>query len=112
MRRKFEKLLKRQGDLYTFDDVLDHISRGLMQSFSDGNTWVITQVHTFPRRKVVDIAFVLGDFDACVKLQDEIVEFAKGIGADMLMGCGRRGWDKMKTPGWRAVSVNFMRDLR
>jgi hypothetical protein len=111
MRRKFEQLLKRQGGLYTFDDVMDHISRGLLQSFSDGNTWVITQVHTFPQKKVVDIAFIVGDVAAAVKLQPEIEEFAKSIGASALTASGREGWWGVHTPGWRKLSVNYVREL-
>lgn len=111
MMQKLERVLKRQGGFYTFNDIMDCIAAGTMQSFADGDTWVVTQVHEFPRKKVLDIAFVIGDVDALHRLEPVLEEFAREIGAEMMMATGRLGWEKKYFPGWRRVSTNFVRDV-
>ena len=110
-RAEFDKLLEDAGGFYTFDDIMDCIQQGFMQSFATNNSWVITQVHTFPRKKVVEIAYILGDKDEVTQMQQEIEEFARGIDAEMLIATGRDGWDRIKTSGWRKVSVNYVRTV-
>lgn len=111
MMEQFEKLLKRQGGLYTFGDVMECIDRGTMQSFAEGDTWVITQVHQFPRKKVVEIAYVIGDTDHLKKIEQQIIQWAEEIGASMLIATGRPGWDRKHFPGWTRVSSNFTREI-
>lgn len=110
-RAQLDELLVRQGGLYTFDDVLACIDRGTMQSFAKGDTWAVTQIHIFPRRKVVDMVFVLGDMNDVKDLESEVIAFAKEIGATLLMATGRLGWLKSHFDGWHPVSANFVKEL-
>lgn len=112
MRERFDKMLEDAGGLYTFDDIMEAIEKGTMQSFSDGHSWVITQVHEFPRKKVVEIAYGIGEAENMLgPLQDEIVEFAKSIGAELLIATGRIGWNKLAGDDWKMLSANFVRKL-
>ena len=52
---KFAKALARQGDLYTLQDILDRLADGRMQSFAENNSWMITQISNFPRRRVLEV---------------------------------------------------------
>jgi hypothetical protein len=61
MRLKVERALHDGGDLYTFDDIMALIKEGKMQSFTCGDTWIVTQVNEFPRKKVLEIALVVGE---------------------------------------------------
>lgn len=108
---KFKELLEEQGGFYTFEDILDCIHRGTMQSFADGDTWVITQVHEFPRKKVVEVAYVIGDMDTLKRMEAKVEKFAREIGADMLIATGRLGWQNKYFPGWKPVSHNYVRAL-
>lgn len=112
MKEEFEKLLEETGGLYTFDDIMERIRDGRMQSFSDGHSWVITQVHEFPRKKVVEISYGIGDLQPMLgELQDKIVEFAKSIGAEALIATGRLGWNKKAGEDWKMLSANYVRNL-
>ena len=51
------------GGLYTLNDILTAIAEGRMQSFVEGNSWVITQVMSFPRAKVLEVFAAVGDLD-------------------------------------------------
>jgi hypothetical protein len=103
------EMLHQQGDLYTYSDIMDCIHSGKMQSFVAQDTWVVTQVHEFPQKKVVDIVFVLGDESGLKAIEPRLLEFKERIGADYLSATGRKGWLKKAFPGWELVSVNFIK---
>lgn len=105
------KVLSDMGGLYTVNDILAAIELNKMQSFSDGYTWVVTQVHDFPQKKVVEIVLVVGDYYGAVAIQTRVEQFARQIGASFLIASGRRGWGKAATDGWKTLSVNYMREL-
>lgn len=111
-RTEFEEMLLSSGGFYTVDDILRLVGEGKMQSFAHGDTWVLTQVHEFPRKKVVEISYVIGDMDAVLAIQERINEFAKEIGASLIIASGRPGWEAVKTDGWKKLSVNYVRDVQ
>ena len=111
-RAEFDQMLIDHGGLYTFDDIMERINDGRMQSFSDGESWIITQVHTFPQKKVVEIAYGIGDLAALLdRVQPEVVEFARSVGAEALIATGRLGWSRTAGPEWKLLSANFIRNL-
>jgi hypothetical protein len=111
MRKKMERVLRRGGDLYTFDDIMQAIEEHRMQSFVNGNTWIITQIHAFPRRKVLEIAFVVGYIEEAVKALPRIYGFAKAVGATRVTGFGRDGWWEFAQPGWKKLGAMYSKEL-
>lgn len=109
--KKVHETLYDFGDLYTFDDIMENIEKGLMQSFTVGETWIVTQVHEFPRRKVLEVAFVVGKIQEAVEALPQLEEFAKSIGATRISAFGRDGWWRYSQMGWRKVGTMFAKDL-
>lgn len=109
LKKEFAKMLEAQGGFYTLEDVLSLILQGRMQSFAYKDTWVVTQVHEFPRKKVLDIVFVIGDEEGLHQLEPQLEEYKNLVGADMLSATGRPGWLRKTFPGWKAVSLNFVK---
>lgn len=107
--KEMARVLEQQGGFYTIEDILDLIQEGRMQSFADQDTWVITQVHNFPRKKVLEIVFVIGDAEKLRELEPRIEEFRKEIQAEMMMATGRLGWLKKHFDGWKPISANFIK---
>lgn len=102
-------MLEDHGGFYTFEDILRAIEDGHMQSFTDGESWIVTQVDIFPRKTVLSVAFVVGTIDALRNLEPEILAYKEKIGADMIIATGRLGWLKVPNDNWKATSVNFVR---
>jgi len=111
MLKKMERALKHGGELYTLNDIEDAIRTGKMQSHVKGNTWIITEVHDFPRKRVVNILFVVGELEEAMAAELEIEEWAKSIGADGLTAIGREGWWKFHTLGWKELGTYYSKDL-
>lgn len=108
-RQELDALLEAQGGFYTYEDIMECIHSGKMQSFATENTWVVTQVNEFPRKKVIDIVLIVGDYEDLPQLESQLEEFRERIGADTLTATGRLGWLKKGLPGWVVHSVNFVK---
>jgi len=108
---KFRKALSLLDDLYNFEEVMDRIQTGLFQSFSDGQTWVITQVHKFPRRTLLDIVLIVGEMEGYFKMLPDIEQYGRIIGAYKIIGMGRDGWERNPQPGWKKIASVYAKDL-
>lgn len=104
-------MLAQEGGLYTFEDVLEAIKKGQMQSFTLGDTWVITTLYSYPRKKVLHILYVIGAMGDLVKMESEVIDFAKSHGAEMITANGRLGWLKRHFPGWQGTAVCWRKEI-
>lgn len=112
MMAKLARALRMQGDLYGLEDILEMVDSGDLQSFADGDTWAITSITDYPRRRVMDLLIVVGDLQRALSLGDRIVDFARAQGCTLLRADGREGWtDYAVARGWRKVAVTFYKDL-
>lgn len=97
------------GNLYLADDILAAIHERRMSSLVVGDTWVVMQVISFPRAKVLELVVVVGDMEDFEPMHARILEFAATIGADLIQGYGRDGWLKELTKrGWKVRSRSFI----
>jgi hypothetical protein len=105
------RMLERFGGFYTFEDILECISKGTMQSFAFGNSWAVTQICEFPRRRTLDIVFMVGEEKELQLLESDLIGFAREHGIDYMMANGRVGFEKKKFDGWKHVSSTFIKEL-
>jgi len=111
MLKKVDRIIHKAGNLYELDDIMDLIDVGKMQSFTYDNTWVVTQIQVYPRKKVLEIVWVIGFMEDAVKLLPEIEQYAKEKGASRIRGIGREGWWKFAEPGWKQTAVMYEKDI-
>ena len=106
---KFAKALARQGDLYTLQDILERLADGRMQSFAEDNSWMITQISNFPRRRVLEVIGLVGDLKDYRALDEKLVGFAGEMNVDLVSAYGRRGWKPFGTAlGWKIKASNYL----
>jgi hypothetical protein len=115
MEAKVNRVLRTTGDFYTFDDIMKAIGTGDMQSFTQGDTWIVTQIMVFPRRKILSVELVAGFMDDCVAAMPQLEEFAREVGATRIIGRGRLGWGKYadthKKLGWKRTGEMYAKEL-
>jgi len=111
MRKKMQRALDFNGNLYSLDDIEEHLLSGKLQSHAEGETWVITQVHDWPQRRAVNIMYLVGSLAGTPELEQKIEEWARSIGADIITAGGRDGWLKFRTPGWKKIGSLFSKDI-
>lgn len=108
---KLVQVLKDAGDLYSFQDILGEVERGKMQSFSTGESLVITRISVFPRRRVLEIIAAAGTLEELKTLQNRIYLFALENDCASVMAMGRSGWERLMSDGWTKIHSTYMKDL-
>ena len=88
--KKLQRALDRQGGLYTLNDILERCADGRMQSWVHNNSWAVTQISVYPRRRLLDIVAVVGDLGDCRILNAKLVKFANEMNVDLIASYGRR----------------------
>lgn len=106
------RILEAQGGFYLFSDIVEAVQAGQMQSFTCNDSWAVVQTIDYPRKRVVNVVFVMGHMQDMEVLESEVIGWAREIGAVMLTTDARSGWsDRAKKRGWKEVSTNFVKDL-
>ncbi len=94
---KLQKLLELMGNTHSIEDILSDIQKGYRQSFDFNGTWVVTEIMSYPRKKVLEVLMVCGELDQIDTAYAHIVAFAKEQGCDMIRAFGRLGWHRTAT---------------
>lgn len=106
-----EKALKDGGGFYDLPDLLSAIEAGTMQSFSHGESWAVTQLQVYPRKRVCEIVLVVGDTKDLPPLEQQVIQFAREQQCDMVRAIGRFGWHRKRTAGWNTTNAVYARGI-
>ena len=107
--KKLARILDRMGGLFTLNDILRLIGEGQMQSFAYGDSWAITRIAVYPRARVLEILFALGDLEECRILHERVLDFALAEGIGIVQAYGRKGWlPDAARRGWKIKARNFV----
>jgi hypothetical protein len=107
--KRLAKALDRQGGLWSLTDILERIAGGTMQSFVRNQSWAVTQISVFPRRRILEIVAVVGDLGDCRILHDEIIAFADKMDVDLVAAYGRLGWvPDARRNGWKIKTQSYL----
>lgn len=108
---KVARALKQANNIYEFSDIERSLASGDMQSHVYKETMAVTQICLWPRRKSVNILFVIGNLSEAQVLEGQITRWAKSIGADLITAVGREGWWDNRLPGWRKQGALYAKEL-
>lgn len=111
MARKMDRALASGGNLFNLDDIEECLEDGRMQSHVEDDTWAITEVCQWPRKKSVNILYVVGSIEGSLKLEEKITAWAKEIGADFVTAVGREGWWEHRLPGWKKFGTLYSKEM-
>lgn len=111
---KLQRALALAGNTYTLEDILIEINEGRMQSFAEGESWAVTQIVDFPRKRYVEIVFAVGNLDELKAIYPRIEAFAKDNLADGMRAFGRPGWMRqfnIEKHGWSETTRVYLREF-
>jgi len=109
---KMEEALARGGDLYSFNDILDAIAEGKMQSFAESDTWIVTQIQDYPKRRVLDVLYIAGNLNNVLDAYRRIIDFACEHNCTLVRAHGRPGWSRfVEEYGWTAPAVVYHKEI-
>lgn len=110
--RKLHRMLREAGDVHTLDDLIEAINGGKMQSFVFQDSWMITQIIDFPRKRVCEIVYMMGHMEDFWTLERKVTAFAEEHNCDFIRSFSRIGFtEAMKAAGARPMQRVFMREV-
>jgi len=93
--------LEHAGGTHTIEDVLDQIRRGTAQIWTNEDACIVSEVHDYPRKRVLNFWLATGALPAVIALSREVLAWGKRNGCESATLTGRRGWEKvLATEGW------------
>lgn len=114
VKKKLDRALALAGHAYTLEDILHEIHEGRMQSFAEGESWAVTQIVDFPRKRYVEIVFAVGNLTELKEIYPRIEQFGREIQADGLRAFGRPGWMRqfnIDKHGWAETTRVYVREF-
>ena len=114
VKQKLAKALAVAGDAYTLDDILHEIEEGRMQSFAEGESWVVTQIIDFPRKRYLEIVFAIGNLDELKGIYPRLEQFARDNLCDGMRAFGRQGWMRqfeIDRAGWVETTRTYIKEF-
>lgn len=110
--RRMEEALARGGHIHNFEDIIEALRSGRMQSLAEGNTWAVTQIQDFPRRRVLDVLYVVGDWPDVLNGYRRLIDLACENDCTLIRAHGRPGWGKLLAEyGWTQAATVFHKEL-
>jgi hypothetical protein len=109
---QLQKALDQMGNTHSLEDILALIDSGEMQSFAQGDTWAVTQIVDFPRKRILELFLIVGDLKDFRGLYNLILAFAEEQGCALLRGYGRFGWEPYaKANGWANGARIYLKEM-
>lgn len=112
MVEKMARALKVANGVYSLDDIIHQMELGNLQGHVEGNTWAVTSVQQFPRKKVVDILYVVGSLNDALIMEKKLERWSRELEADLMTATGRDGWWNFRSLGWKRNGVVYAKELK
>lgn len=112
LQKRLQRALDLSGNTHTIEDIQQAVARGQMQCFVDGDSFIITEIMQYPRKRILNVFLIVGDISV-IDLFPKIGDFAREAGCEYMQGFGRDGWKRvLPKRGWKQSLTMFTYDLR
>jgi hypothetical protein len=107
-----EAALARSGGTHHFDDIVRGIYAGHFQFWPAENGCAVTEIITYPRKKVFHVFLAGGQMEQIVDMDASATEFARQNGCSAMSIAGRRGWSRvLQDNGWVETFTTLSKEL-
>lgn len=99
----------------TFDitNVFEDIMNGHAQFWPGEKSAVVTQIVTYPKKKVLHYFLAGGDIEELKSMEPGIIEWAKSQGCEAVTLTGRPGWTRsfLNGLGYKCTQVHMFKEI-
>lgn len=111
-RKWIEDALDRGGNTHDFEDIAESVKSGFMQLWPADDACAVTEILTFPRKKVLHIFLAAGNMDTIVDMHESAAHFARLNGCSDMTIAGRKGWVRvLKDKGYKEFFTTLKVEL-
>ena len=80
---------------HSLEDVAMALDKDEMQFWPGNNTAIVTEIVTYPRKKIIHVFLAAGDMNEVIRILPYIEKHGKSEGCVQLAMTGRKGWEKV-----------------
>lgn len=95
IRKWIADALEYSGGTHTVDDVIDGIVSGHMQLWPAPRGCAVTEIVSYPRKKVLHVFLAAGEMDQIVDMLESAKDWGRQQGCDAFTIAGRKGWKRV-----------------
>lgn len=112
-RQWLEDALEYADGTFNIIDVADGIAKGDMQLWPAKKAAAVTQIITYPRKKVLHAFLMGGEMEDVKRLEKDAVIWAKGQKCHAITLTGRPGWSKsfLKEVGYESAHISMTKEI-
>ncbi len=112
-RAGIEAALAHGGGTHNFDDVRESIERGDLHYWPRGDSFVVTEIEVYPRKKVCHIFLAAGKMDDMRALLPGVEQWARVNGCAAVSLLGRLGWGRsfMRDAGFESSFLRMVKEI-
>ena len=111
-REHFERAVAMDGGTYAVDDVIEMVKAGNAQFWERGDGMVVTEIRSYPRRRVLNYWLIAGRLHDCLALEADIEAWAVAEGCASATAAGPRKWrNVVEKRGWREDLPHYWKPL-
>lgn len=112
MEEKLQRAFAEMGHTHDLEDIVALVREGAMQSFVVRDTWAVTQILDFPKKRVLEVVLIVGNLDAVEEVFEQVFAFAKEQACDFVRAFGRGGWKgHALARGWQNGQCVFVKSV-
>lgn len=107
-----EAALEYSGGTHDWYDIVFGVLNGNLQLWPKDNSALVTEVLTYPRKKVLNVFLGGGDLEELKAMHGEVIEWAKEQGCTAARISGREGWKRAYKPfGWEPLYTTLEKEF-
>lgn len=107
-----ESALEYSGGTHAFADIVAGVLKGSMQLWAGEKGCAITEIVSYPNKKVIHVFLAGGDMQQIIDFQQSAIEFGKMNGCSSMTIAGRKGWTKvLDKHGWKESFVVMSKEF-
>lgn len=94
-----EAALEYSGGTHTLRDVLEALTKDVLQFWPGRNSFLITELEQYPRKKNCHIFLAGGNLTELEEMLPKVEDWAREQGCSAMTLTGRKGWTRSFLPG-------------
>ena len=96
------------NETHSLEDVAMALDKDQMQLWPGINTAVVTEIITYPQKKIINVFLAAGDMDEVIKILPYVKKHGKMEDCTHMTMTGRKGWEKVMSKIYQVETRVFL----
>lgn len=107
-----EAALEYSGGTHDWYDIVFGVLQGNFQLWPKENGALVTEIITYPRKRVLNVFLGGGDLNELASMHEEVIAWAKEQGCTGATISGRKGWERAYAKlGWKPLHTTLQKEF-